>query len=141
MIEINLLPKEYHKRSFDFSLGKAGLYVIGGAVGVMVMLVAITFYQKHQLTELDNNITRAQRRAAMLQRTFSLSKGLRASKPRSPNAWRRWTSWIDTELSGCRFLAMLLGTYRNSSGWPSSARRQRRFRRVTQRPNLRLWRW
>jgi len=80
MIEINLLPKEYHKRSFDFSLGKAGLYVIGGAVGVMIMLVAITFYQKHQLTELDNNIARAQRRAAMLQKDIQLVEGLESVK-------------------------------------------------------------
>ena len=64
MIEINLLPKEYRRRTFDFSLGKAGFYVIGGAVGVMIMLFAITFYQKHQLTELDNDIARAKRRAA-----------------------------------------------------------------------------
>jgi len=76
MIEINLLPKEYRKRSFDFSLGKSGLYVIGGAVGVVVMLIAITFYQKHQLSELNDNIARANRRAAMLQKDIALVEGL-----------------------------------------------------------------
>ena len=76
MIEINLLPKEYRKRSFDFSLGKAGLYVIGGAVGVVCLLIAITFMQKSQISELDTNIARASRRAAMLQKDIQLVEGL-----------------------------------------------------------------
>ncbi|MDH3892800.1 MAG: PilN domain-containing protein [candidate division Zixibacteria bacterium] len=80
MIEINLLPKEYRKRSFDFSLGKAGLYVIGGAVGVVCMLFAITFLQKAQITELDTNIARAKRRAAMLQKDIQLVEGLETVK-------------------------------------------------------------
>jgi Tfp pilus assembly protein PilN len=80
MIEINLLPKEYNKRSFDFSLGKAGLYVIGGAVCVVCMLFVITFFQKSQITELDNNITKAKRRAAMLQKDIQLVEGLESVK-------------------------------------------------------------
>ncbi len=28
MIEINLLPKEYRKKTFDFSLGKVGVYAV-----------------------------------------------------------------------------------------------------------------
>ena len=72
MIEINLLPKEYNKRSFDFSLGKAGLYVIGGAVGVVCMLFIITFLQKAQISELDTNIAQAKRRASMLQKDIQL---------------------------------------------------------------------
>jgi len=80
MIEINLLPKEYRKRSFDFSLGKAGLYVIGGAVGVVVMLLVITLYQKHQLNDLNNNIARAKRRAATLQKDIELVEGLESVK-------------------------------------------------------------
>ena len=80
MIEINLLPKEYHKRSFDFSLGKAGFYVIGGAVGVVCLLFAITFFQKSQISELDVNIARAQRRAAMLQKDIQLVEGLETVK-------------------------------------------------------------
>ncbi len=80
MIEINLLPKEYRKRSFDFSLGKAGLYVIGGAVGVVCLLFAITFMQKAQISELDANIAKAKRRAAMLQKDIALVEGLEMVK-------------------------------------------------------------
>lgn len=80
MIEINLLPKEYRKRSFDFSLGKAGLYMIGGAVGVVCMLFAITFMQKAQISELDTNISRAKRRAAMLHKDIQLVEGLESVK-------------------------------------------------------------
>ena len=80
MIEINLLPKEYSRRSFDFSLGKAGLYMIGGAVGVVCMLFVITFLQKAQITELDTNIARAKRRAAMLQKDIQLVEGLESVK-------------------------------------------------------------
>jgi Tfp pilus assembly protein PilN len=76
MIEINLLPKDYRKRSFDFSLGKTGIYAIVGAVGVVLMLVAVTFYQSHQLSELDNNIAKAQQRAAMLQKDIQLVDAL-----------------------------------------------------------------
>ncbi|MDH4156983.1 MAG: PilN domain-containing protein [candidate division Zixibacteria bacterium] len=68
MIEINLLPKDYLKKSFNLSLGKTGLYALGGAVGVIIMLAGITFYQTHQLTQLEKNIERARQRAAMLQR-------------------------------------------------------------------------
>jgi type IV pilus assembly protein PilN len=80
MIEINLLPKEYNKRSFDLSLGKAGLYVIGGAVGVVCLLFVITFLQKDQVTDLNTNIARAKRRAAVLQKDIQLVEGLQAVK-------------------------------------------------------------
>ena len=67
MIEINLLPKEFHKRSVNLSFGKAGYYSIAGIAAVAVILVAISFYQIHQLNELDTNIKRAQQRASMLR--------------------------------------------------------------------------
>jgi len=76
MIEINLLPKDYRKRSFDFSLGKTGLYAIAGAIGVVLMLVAVTFYQSHQLSKLDDNIAKARQRASMLQKDIQLVDAL-----------------------------------------------------------------
>ncbi len=76
MIEINLLPKDYLKKSFNLSLGKTGLYALGGAVGVIIMLVGITFYQTHQLSQLDKNIERARQRAAMLQRDIQVVDAL-----------------------------------------------------------------
>ncbi|MCK4573259.1 MAG: PilN domain-containing protein [candidate division Zixibacteria bacterium] len=76
MIEINLLPKGFHKKSLDFSLGKSGMYVAAGVVGVLVMLIAVTFYQKHQISSLDDNIARARQRAAMLQKDIAFVDAL-----------------------------------------------------------------
>ena len=42
MIEINLLPKSYQKRSFDFSFGKAGLYGMVGAAAIIVLMINST---------------------------------------------------------------------------------------------------
>lgn len=75
-IEINLLPKSYQKKSFDFSLGKTGVYIMGAAAVVIVMLIAVTFYQRYQLSQLDENINRAKQRAAMLQKDIQLVDAL-----------------------------------------------------------------
>ncbi|MEA3296601.1 MAG: PilN domain-containing protein [candidate division Zixibacteria bacterium] len=80
MIEINLLPKGYAKRSFDFSLGKTSLYMIAGAAGVILMLIGITIYQWDHLSDLDKNIERARKRAAMLQKDIEVVDALEQVK-------------------------------------------------------------
>lgn len=76
MIEINLLPKDYQKKSFSLSLGKTGVYSLIAAAGVVIMLIGVTFYQMHQLTTLDENIKKAQQRAAMLQKDIAVVDAL-----------------------------------------------------------------
>ncbi len=76
MIEINLLPKNYAKKSIDFSLGKTGVYAIAAAAGIVLMLIAVTFYQKYQLSNLDTNIQKARQRATMLERDIKLVDAL-----------------------------------------------------------------
>jgi Tfp pilus assembly protein PilN len=76
MIEINLLPKNYAKKSIDFSLGKTGVYAIAAAAGIVLMLIAVTFYQKYQLSNLDTNIMKARQRATMLQKDIKLVDAL-----------------------------------------------------------------
>lgn len=76
MIEINLLPKAYRKKSFDFSFGKAGLYGVIAAAAVIVLLITLTFYQNYQLTRLDNDIAKARQRAAMLEKDIKLVDAL-----------------------------------------------------------------
>jgi Tfp pilus assembly protein PilN len=76
MIEINLLPKDYRKKSFSLSLGKTGVYSLIAAAGIVVMLIGVTFYQMHQLTTLDDNISKAQQRAAMLQKDIAIVDAL-----------------------------------------------------------------
>ncbi|MBU0983937.1 MAG: PilN domain-containing protein [candidate division Zixibacteria bacterium] len=67
MIEINLLPKDYRKGGPGFSLGKVGVYALAAAGGIAVILTAITFWQMHQLKELDAAIEKNNLRAAMLR--------------------------------------------------------------------------
>lgn len=76
MIEINLLPKDFQKKPFDFSIGKAGLYAVAAAAGIIIMLIGITFYQGYQISKLDTNIERARQRAAMLQEDIKLVDAL-----------------------------------------------------------------
>jgi Tfp pilus assembly protein PilN len=76
MIEINLLPKDYLKRSGSFSLGKKGLYAVAGGVGVIIMLIGVTIYQMRQVAALEANINRANERAAMLQKDIQVVDAL-----------------------------------------------------------------
>lgn len=76
MICINLLPKKYRRSGVDLSFGKAGMYAVGGAIGVVLMLAGVTFYQTHQIGQLEENIGKAQQRAAMLQKDIRLVDAL-----------------------------------------------------------------
>jgi len=76
MIEINLLPKDYRKKSFDFSFGKTGLYVLGAAGGVFVLALGLTFWQWHQLSSLDAKIEKARQKEAILQKDIRLVDAL-----------------------------------------------------------------
>jgi Tfp pilus assembly protein PilN len=76
MIEVNLLPKDYRKSSRSLSLGKTGLYLMGGAAGVIVLLVAITVWQISQLSQLNGDIERANQRAEMLRQDIRVVDAL-----------------------------------------------------------------
>ena len=67
MIEINLLPKDHRKGTGAFQFGKTGVYATSAAIGIVLVLVAITFYQMSQLGSLKADIERANQRAAMLR--------------------------------------------------------------------------
>jgi Tfp pilus assembly protein PilN len=62
MIEINLLPKDYQRKSFSLSLGKTGVYSLVAGAGVVVMLY--------------DNINKARQRAAMLQKDIAIVDAL-----------------------------------------------------------------
>ena len=76
MIEINLLPKEYQKKRFNLSFGKAGAYAAFGVIGILVMLAGVTFYQMQQITSLDARIKIANKRADMLQKDIKIVDAL-----------------------------------------------------------------
>lgn len=76
MIEINLLPKDYRKKSLSFSMGKSGVFAVAGGVGVVIMLFVITLFQMNQISNLDENIQKAKQRASMLQKDIKVVDGL-----------------------------------------------------------------
>ena len=76
MIEINLLPKQYHKKGINLSFGKTGLYAIAGVIGIICMLAGVSFYQWKQVKKLDDNIAKARQCAAMLQKDIQLVDAL-----------------------------------------------------------------
>ena len=76
MIEINLLPKDYRKGSRSLSFGKSGVYIMSAAAGIIVVLVAITFYQMGQLSSLKADIERANQRAQLLREDIRLVDAL-----------------------------------------------------------------
>ncbi|MCP4633770.1 MAG: hypothetical protein GY855_12660 [candidate division Zixibacteria bacterium] len=63
MVEINLLPKEFQKKGLGISLDKTFLYVLGGAIVLLLLMVAVTVYQNVQLGNIDDKIAVAQAKA------------------------------------------------------------------------------
>ncbi len=59
MIEINLLPKEYKKRSNVLSFDKKVLYIGIAAAALVVVMGGLTFYQSTQVSKLNRLITKA----------------------------------------------------------------------------------
>lgn len=76
MIQINLLPKEFRKRSGNFSLGKTGYYAVGAVVGIILMIASITGYQMHQLGELEKKMEIARFRTQQLQKDIAVVDAL-----------------------------------------------------------------
>ncbi|HDL01225.1 MAG TPA: hypothetical protein ENH23_03220 [candidate division Zixibacteria bacterium] len=75
-IEINLLPKNYKKKSLDFSLGKTGIYAVAAAAVIVIMLISVTIFQHYKMADLDTNIVKAKQRASMLQKDIQLVDAL-----------------------------------------------------------------
>lgn len=76
MIEINLLPKQYKKRSGGFAIGKHGIYAVAAGIGVLLMIGAITLYQMHQISELKGQMEIARARTSQLQKDIQLVDAL-----------------------------------------------------------------
>lgn len=76
MIEVNLLPKDYLKRSSGLALGKSGRYVVIAAAAVILAMAGTTIYQMRQLDDLQAKIERGNERAAMLQKDIRLVDAL-----------------------------------------------------------------
>lgn len=76
MIEINLLPKQYKKRSGGFAIGKHGIYAVAAGIGILLMIGAVTLYQMHQISELKGQMEIARARTSQLQKDIQLVDAL-----------------------------------------------------------------
>lgn len=85
MIKINLLPKQYQKRSGSFSLGKQGKYAIAAVVGVILLLGTITSYQSYQMGELEEQMKIARMRTEQLKKDIQLVDALTDIKQKITN--------------------------------------------------------
>ena len=85
MIKINLLPKQYQKRSGGFSLGKQGKYAIAAVAGVILLLGTITSYQMYQMGELEEQMKIARMRTEQLKKDIQLVDALTDIKHKITN--------------------------------------------------------
>lgn len=76
MIQINLLPKEFRKKTGKLTLGKSGYYAIGAVIGVIAMIAVVSFYQMFQLKKLDENMEIARFRTQQLQKDIAVVDAL-----------------------------------------------------------------
>lgn len=76
MIQVNLLPKEFRRKTGKLSLGKSGFYAIGAVAGVIIMIAVITFYQMFQLSDLDEKMEIARFRTQQLQKDIAVVDAL-----------------------------------------------------------------
>jgi Tfp pilus assembly protein PilN len=76
LININLLPKQFSKRSGKLSLGKHGIYFISAAVGVLLIFAIVTGWQLYKIKELKGQMEVAQARTLQLQKDIAVVDAL-----------------------------------------------------------------
>ncbi len=76
MININLLPKQYLRRTGGLNLGKNGLYAVAAVCGVILMLGTVTLYQLHQMGDLTGQMEIARSRTMQLEKDITMVDAL-----------------------------------------------------------------
>jgi len=76
MININLLPKRFTKRSAGISFGKNGIYTIMVAAGVLLMFGAVSGWQLYKTKELRGQMEIAKARTAQLEKDIQMVDAL-----------------------------------------------------------------
>ncbi len=85
LININLLPKQYAKRSGKITLGKHGIYFIVATAGVLVLFAIITGWQLYKINELKGQMEVANARTMQLQKDIALVDALMDIKAKITN--------------------------------------------------------
>jgi Tfp pilus assembly protein PilN len=85
LVNINLLPKQYAKRSGKITLGKHGVYFILGAVGVLLLFGIVTGWQLYKINELKGQMDVARARTIQLKKDIALVDALTDIKGKITN--------------------------------------------------------
>ena len=75
-IQINLLPKEFRRRTGTPSLGRSGYYAMGAVGGLVLLIGVITIFQRVQLTQLGQKMDVARFRTEQLQKDIAVVDAL-----------------------------------------------------------------
>jgi len=76
MIQINLLPKEFRRKTGAPSLGPSGYYVAGAVSGRVLLIAVVTIFQRVQLTQLGQKMDVARFRTEQLQKDIAVVDAL-----------------------------------------------------------------
>jgi Tfp pilus assembly protein PilN len=76
MIEINLLPREYRKRSNPLHFDKKWIYVGSAVVVMFALLFGLTFLKTHNIAKLEKKIASIQKQRTALDKDIRLIDNL-----------------------------------------------------------------
>lgn len=76
MIQINLLPKEFRRKTGAPSLGRSGYYAAGAVAGLVLLIAVVTIFQRVQLTQLGQKMDVARFRTEQLQKDIAVVDAL-----------------------------------------------------------------
>lgn len=72
MIQINLLPSEYRRKSGGLGVSKSMLAGVVGLVGIVVVLGGLSYYQQMQLSSIDADIAKVEAKTQQMHEDIQL---------------------------------------------------------------------
>jgi len=101
LVEINLLPQHFKKRTGALSFGKHGIYAVIAVVGILAMFASVTTWQLYKISELDGQMEIARARTLQLQKDIQFVDALTEIKSKITNRLhavesldRHRSSWV-----------------------------------------------
>lgn len=76
MIQINLLPREFRRKTGVPTVGRSGYYAAGAVVGLLVLIGVVTVFQRMQMSQLEQKMDVARFRTAQLQKDIAVVDAL-----------------------------------------------------------------
>lgn len=72
MIQINLLPSEYRRRSSNLAMAKSTLFGVAAVVGLVVVLGGISYYQSLRLDGVKQDIAKVEAKTEQMREDIQL---------------------------------------------------------------------